>query len=305
VSDALSFRALRAFVAVAEELHFGRAAERLGVAQPGLSQQVQRMERLLGTALFLRQGRHVTLTAAGTALLQHARPLLAQGERLAAHVARAARGEVGTLRVGFAATAAYDILPGIARRLRQRAPGIQLEVDGSPPGLAQEMVAAGGLDALVARGPVREAGLQAVTLDREPLCAVVSRNHPRARQRTITAGALAGEPFALFPRHTAPALYDAITGMCRDAGFVAHVAHEATDWPAVASLVAAGLGVTLAPESVRLLPHPGLAYLRLRGAPPVAQLDVVTAPAPGPLARAFVEAARAAAADRRRTLRAC
>src|SRR5262245_27774153 len=272
------FSALRSFLALAEDLHFARAAARLGVSQPSLSQQIKGLEALLGAELFRRTRRSVELTPAGHALVQEARQLLAQGQRLRTNVSRVARGETGELRIGFVASGAYDLLPAIIRRFRASRPGAQVALDECALNVPVDSLMSGTLDLAIVRGPFRHPPLETETLFREPLCAVVPDSHALAHRKVIALDALADEAFVLFPRRRAPAFHDAITECCRAAGFAPRIVEEAADWQLLASMVAAGLAVTLAPESVRQLPRSGVRYVSLTPRRLVAQLDLVYAP---------------------------
>jgi DNA-binding transcriptional LysR family regulator len=295
----LSLRSLRSFVAVAEDLHFGRAAARLDIAQPSLSHQIKALEAVLGAPLLRRTKRTVALTDAGRAVLPDARRLLAQAERMRTHVRRVAAGEVGEVRVGFVASGAYGMLPAIARQFRRKCPDAHLEVDECDLKLPLEQLVAGTLDLAIVRGPVSHPTLRVEPLLREPLCVVLPERHRLAARARIPLRALAGEAFALFPRHRNPAFHDAITGFCRDAGFVPRIAHEAADWQVVASLVAAGMAITLAPASVRTIPRAGVCYRALSPAREIAELDIVYSPSLlSPLAQVFLEVARASVRDR-------
>ena len=207
------------------------------------------------------------------------------------HVRRVAEGEVGTLRVGFVASGAYDVLPSIIRRFRARRPDVHLEVDECALRVPVEQLEAGTLDVAIVRGPSSHPSLHVETLRREPLCVVLPWDHPRARRGRLPLAALAGEPFALFPRERAPAFHDAIFACCRAAGFVPRVVHEAADWQVLVSLVAAGMAVALAPASVRQLPRAGVVYRPVRPPRAIAELDLVYAARTSPLVEAFVRAA--------------
>jgi DNA-binding transcriptional LysR family regulator len=216
-----------------------------------------------------------------------------------------AAGQVGELRVGFVASGAYDILPAIIRRFREQCPDAHLEVDECALRVPLEQLEAGTLDVAIVRGPVSHPLLQVEALFREPLCAVVASDHRLARRGPVALSALATEPFVIFPRERAPVFYDALMRCCRDAGFLPRIVQEAADWQVLVSLVAAGMAVTLAPASVRQLPRAGVAYRPVRPARPIAQLDLVHAPARiSPLAESFMrvarETARRESAPRRR-----
>ncbi len=283
----IDLRQLRAFVAVAEELHFGRAAARLGIAQPPLSQQIRRLEAKLGHPLFVRGTRRVALTAAGSALLSVARGIFAQlGDGLEA-ARRAGRGESGRLRVGFPASMALTIMPAVIRRYRDRHPGVELVLRELTTAPQLDALRAGLLDVGFLREPPEEAMLDHAPVLREGFVAVLPADHPLGR--------LAGEPFILFPRALGPAFHDRITGLCRAAGFAPRIAQEAAEWQTVAGLVEAGFGVSIAPACIARIRLDGVAYRPL--SPAAAHTIVALAWRRGerdPVTARFVEAALAA-----------
>ncbi|MGV4980823.1 LysR family transcriptional regulator [Streptomyces sp. NRAIS4] len=255
---------LHAFVVLAEELHFGHAAARLGIAQPPLSQQIRRLEEKVGYPLFDRAPGRVTLTPAGRALLPAARQALAGlADGLAA--ARAVgSGRSGRLRIGFAASLALTVLPGLLRDFRQRFPHADLDI--------HEMTTAPQLDALRDRSidigllrepPDDDSELDFRTVLSEPFVAVLPAGHPRAAQRALPLAQLAGEPFVLLPRAAGPGLYDRITGLCEEAGFTPRISQHAVEWQTVCALVETGLGVSLAPASIRRIRLKGVAFRRI------------------------------------------
>lgn len=262
----MEFRQLQLFVAVAEELHFGRAAVRVGMAQPPLSQQIRRLEAELGVELLSRTSRRVALTPAGAQVLEGARELLARRADLEASVRRAGRGETGVLRLGFVPSSAFGILPDIVRRFRAELPGVTLQIDdreGLDMGLA---LATGDLDLAVVRGPFRHPAALSEILLREPFMLALPASHPLAGDGAVRLAALADQPFVLFPRSAAPGLHDAITSMCVQAGFSPHVVQEAASWSSVVTLVEAGIGLTIAPASARALCPAGVVFRALEGA---------------------------------------
>jgi DNA-binding transcriptional LysR family regulator len=251
----MELRHLRYFVALAEELHFSRAARRLGISQPPLSQQIQALELSLNAPLFERTNRRVELTEAGRALLVEARATLDQAERAATIVGRAQRGEIGELRIGFAPSAPL-IAPFTATVLafRKAAPGVRLVLG--------EQVTTEQIDALLERrlhiGFIRSPSepdlpetIVAIELHREPLVAFMRADHPLARGRTVPLKALANEPFIFFPRSHGTSLYDQVLALCRKAGFTPRIDQEARGNATILGLVAVGLGVSILPESLR------------------------------------------------------
>ncbi|MEV6837790.1 LysR family transcriptional regulator [Streptomyces sp. NPDC051133] len=267
---------LRAFVVLAEELHFGHAAARLGIAQPPLSQQIRRLEEKVGHALFDRGPGRVTLTPAGRALLPAARHALTGLADGLAQARAVGSGRAGRLRIGFAASVALTLLPGALRDFRQRFPDARLDI--------HEMTTAPQLDALRDRTidigllrepPPYEPGLNFRTVLGEPFVAVLPAAHPLAARRTVPLAALADEPFVLLPRAVGPRLHDQITGLCEAAGFTPRIAQHAVEWQTVCALVEAGLGVCVAPASIRRIRLRGVAFRRI--APGTARTRVAVA----------------------------
>jgi DNA-binding transcriptional LysR family regulator len=256
-------RRLRYFVAVAEELHFGRAARRLNVSQPPLSVQIRTLEREIGASLLVRTQRRVELTEAGRVLLEDARRLLSQAEAAVVHSRRAAEGAVGRLTLGFVSTVDYSILPPLVRRFRQKHPGIALKLLELTGDRQQALLQAGELDLGLSILPSPAAGLTMRPVFREPLIAAVPAIHPLAGRRRITLRALAREPFIQFPRELAPGLYDLAIAACQKADFTPHLAQEAIQMQTILGLVAAGLGVALVPRCMSKLQRPDVRYLAL------------------------------------------
>ncbi|WP_369148843.1 LysR family transcriptional regulator [Streptomyces sp. R44] len=255
---------LYAFVVLAEELHFGHAATRLGIAQPPLSQQIRRLEDKVGHPLFSREPGRVALTPAGRELLPPARHALTGLADGLAAAREAGSGRAGRLRIGFAASLALTVLPGLLRTFHERFPAVRLDI--------QEMTTTPQLAALRERTidvgllrepPADDAALGFATVLTEPFVAVLPSAHPLARQRTVRVEQLADLPFVLLPRTVGPSLYDQIAGLCAAAGFTPEVVQHAVEWQTVCALVETGLGVSLAPESVRRIRLKGVAYRRI------------------------------------------
>jgi DNA-binding transcriptional LysR family regulator len=259
--DLVELRHLRYFVAVAEERHFGRAAERLHIAQPPLSQQIRRLEDELGTPLLHRTTRNVELAPAGEVLLDRARDILAAVEAAAQDARRAARGEFGRLAIGFTGSATYALLPAVAATLRGALPGVALDLRGEL--LTPAQVAGlldGTLDLGLLRPPVRERDLAVEVLRREPLLVVLPRGHPLAAADAIPLDALEHESFVTYPSHFRSVLHDAVEETCAAHGFRPRVALEVSETATLVSFVAAGIGVSLVPESVRHMTVEGAVY---------------------------------------------
>jgi DNA-binding transcriptional LysR family regulator len=295
----MEFRQLQLFVAVAEELHFGRAALRVGMAQPPLSQQIRRLEAELGVSLLTRTSRRVALTAAGAQVLEGARELLSRRAELIGDVRLTAQGEAGVVRLGFSPSSAFGILPDIIRRFRAELPGVTLHIDDRDILDKGQAVATGDLDLAIVRGPFRHPTAVCESLLREPFMLAVSSGHPLAGAARVPLSALADQPFVLFPRWSAPGLHDTITSMCLDAGFSPDVVQEAGSWSSVVSLVEAGLGITISPASARALCPTGVTFRDLDGAHGEAELILVRPPRPlSPAAERFRTIAQQAVARR-------
>jgi len=271
----MELRHLRYFIAVAEELHFGRAAERLCIAQPPLSQQIQQLERELGFRLFDRTQRHVELTAAGELMLEEAREALAGLERAAAAGRRVARGEVGWIGIGFVGTATYEFLPAALSAFRALHPEVEL--------VLRELVSAKQVQALrdrrihvgLARPGIVEQGIVSIPLYREALVAALPTRHPLAQRERLTLADFADEPFILFPRYPKPSYADFLISLCEGVGFSPLVVQEAAEIHTAISLVAAGLGVTLVPASVQSAHREGIAYRSFADPQPTTELNAI------------------------------
>jgi DNA-binding transcriptional LysR family regulator len=256
----LELRHLRYFIAVAEELHFGRAALRLGIAQPPLSQQIQRLEQLVGTRLLERTSRRVQLTDAGRTLLNEARPVVAATQAAIEATRRAGRGEAGELKVAFAATVMFLALPRIIRNFRDRYPLVHLDLREMPTGPQLTALTSGEIDIGFVREPTPDDALEIVTVMREPLRIAVNKSHPLAARPTLAVRDLAREPFVLFPEELAPGLYRQVMALCRQAGFTPNVIEESRELYTSVSLVEAGIGVSILPASVEKLGWRGVRY---------------------------------------------
>jgi DNA-binding transcriptional LysR family regulator len=248
MSENIELRHLRYFLALAEELHFTRAADRLGIAQPPLSQQIQRLEELLGAKLFVRRP-EVKLTDAGEALLTVARRTLAQAEQGIEEVRRAGRGEGGTLLVGFATSTLLGPLPDLIRSYRKRYPEVRLSLRELSTADQQKALDNGMIEVGFLREPIADETLTCETILSEPFALVLPPRHPLTKRTKIDMADVAAEPFVHFPREVAPTLYDQVMGICRDAGFTPLVAQEASEWLTIVGLVEAGLGVSVVPSS--------------------------------------------------------
>lgn len=274
----MELRLLRAFVAVAETLHFARAAESLGLSPPSLTEQVQELERRLGARLFIRSKRSVALSDAGKLFLDELRPALAQLDR-AEQVARlAGRGARGIIEIGFGGSAALSgVLAQAVAAWRRDHPEVELHLHEMESAPQIEALAEGRIDIAFVRAPVTTPpGIVTTRLKREPIFIALPPDHPLIAEHTIPAAALAGEPFIIPDLEAGMSFHHHTLAVAQRGGFAAHVAHRGRDLIAVATLVALGLGVAVVPESLcRTLALPGVTYRPLRGAPILA--DIVAA----------------------------
>lgn len=266
MGKAMELRHLRYFVAVAEELHFGRAAERLGISQPPLSQQIQALEEELGARLLERTNRRVALTEVGRLFLAEARQVLAQSDKAVQLARRAQRGEIGELKIGFTSSAPFtSTIPRSIFAFRQAYPAVHLELLE----MSSRQVVAALQERRVQVGVIRPLalpeGMDRTELFREPLVAVLRADHPLAQGRDggIGLAELAEEPFVYFPVSFGTGLYDQLLELTRQAGFTPRIAQEAGEAMTIIGLVAAGLGVSVLPASFRRMRIDGVVFLEL------------------------------------------
>ena len=289
----IELRHLRYFVAVAEELHFGRAAAKLGIQQPPLSQQIKQLEGEVGHALFARTSRSVALTAAGHELLERARRTLTRLQEDLNAVRRVGRGEVGALTVGFAGSAILTMLPDVIRVHRRDYREVQLRLLEMATSEVIEHLLDGTVDLGFLRDPGEVPGSVIESLLREPFVAVLPTRHRLAAQKNIAVARLKGEPFVFYRRSMGPVAYDRTIGLCEQHGFQPQIVQETPQWPTAIRLIAAGLGVSIAPACVAKLAIPGVVFR------PIVAKDAFTEIALGrrdepitPTAEAFVRLAR-------------
>jgi DNA-binding transcriptional LysR family regulator len=290
----MELRQLRYFVAVAEELHFRRAAERLHISQPPLSQQIRALEDELGFALLARTRRRVQLTPAGEAFLRDARALLGELEGAVAGARRIDAGQTGRLRVSFVGSALLSIVPGTVERFRQDRPGVELELRERATVDQLRAVRAGIADVGLVRPPIDDDGELAVrTVLRERTVAALPAGHRLAALRRVPLRRLAAEPLVLFPRDQAPGFHDLLISAL---GGAPQVIQYAPEMLTIIGLVAAGTGVSLVPASVQRLALDGVAYRPVIGAPLSELVAITRAGDDSALVRAFVSEASASAA---------
>lgn len=287
-------RQLRYFIAVAERLHFGRAAAALHISQPPLSRAIRALEQSLGVALLARTRRRVELTPEGARLLDEARRTIALLERTVLELRGMAAGEQGRLRIGFVSLADYGVLPGLLKAYKAARPGVRLALREMLSPEQASALDAGELDFGLLLPPVPQA-LEHLVVQRERFVAALPAHHRLARQRgRLAVGELKGESFVMVPREIAPGLYDIVAGLAARAGITLNVAQEAIQMQTVVSLVSSGLGAAIVPASLANLRRRGVVYRPLADRHP--PLEVWLAWRPGALGsagRELVSQARA------------
>ena len=270
----MNLRQLRYFIAVAEELHFGRAAERLHVSQPPITRQIQALEETLGAQLFLRTPRGVELTQAGALFLDEARNIAALLEQAADRVHRAAEGSLGRLDIAIFGTAILSLIPRIILEFKRRYPAVKIVMHaqdklGQIAGLQNRSLDL-GFNRMLAPQP----GLVIEELSTEPLLAVLPDPGPWSGRKSIALHELSGEPMLLFPASRAQGFVEMVTGLCHEVGFAPNVAQVVGDGLTAMALVAAGFGVCLVPQSITSVRMDGVICLPLEDPPKSARVDI-------------------------------
>ncbi|MFC4273631.1 LysR family transcriptional regulator [Achromobacter aloeverae] len=296
----MELRHLRYFVAVATELHFTRAAERLGIGQPPLSQQIRQLEREVNAQLFVRDRRGVALTEAGQAFLVEARLVLEGADRARQAARRIASGELGALSMGFTVSASiHPFVPRLIRTFRGRYPGVDVSlVENSTLELMQR-VHKGSVDLAFVRAPTAEMpGVRVETLLSEPMLAVIPATHALAGRDAIDLRELATEMFIFYPRKVGVGLYNAVVQACESVGFTPAEGIEVPQLTSVVTFVAAGMGVSVIPETMSQLQAEGVCYVPLTGQPPIANLAIAYRPkAPSSALKYAIELTRESARE--------
>jgi DNA-binding transcriptional LysR family regulator len=265
---------LRYFIAVADTLHFGRAAAALHISQPPLSRAIRALEEQLGVVLLARSRRRVELTAEGTHFLAEARRIVEHLERAAAELRGMAAGERGRLRIGFVSLADFGVLPELLKAYKAAQPGVALGLREMLSPEQAVALAAGALDFGLLLPPVANADdLEHLVVQRERFLVALPSRHRLARTRgKLAVRELAGEAFVMVPREIAPGLYDIVSGLASRAGFSLNVAQEAIQMQTVVSLVSSGLGVAIVPGSLANLGRRGVVYREISDAHPRLEL---------------------------------
>jgi DNA-binding transcriptional LysR family regulator len=271
-SVGVDVRRLRYFIAVAEEMHFGRAARRLNVAQPALSRQIAQLELALAAQLFDRARSQIRLTAAAEALLPHAKDILRRIDQAGAIARRAAEGGTGVLNVGFVGSATYSVLPDILKAYRAAYPSVELMLHAMNTSELRQALVERRIDAAFARPSIADAEVVNRTILVEPLIVALPDDDPLANEAAIPLEALRSRAFVLYPRHPRPSFADRIIDICKASGFSPAVAQETMELQTALGLVAVGVGVSLVPASVERSHRHGVAYRPLQ--PPAATTDL-------------------------------
>lgn len=270
----MELRHIRYFLAVAQELNFTRAAALVHIGQPPLSQQIKDLEAEVGAPLFRRLAHGAELTAAGRAFLHQIESVLPQVERAKVAAQRAARGEIGSLHVGFTSSSAFStVVPSAIRSFRRAYPEVDLSLEEAGTTRLTNALLKGELDVVFLRpGATISQDLQIRVLSEEPMLVALPTGHPAAAANEISLIDLRNEPFILFPPATGATLFDTIIAACRDAGFEPILGQSAPQIDSIVNLVAAELGVSLVPASMSHLHVSGVVYREIAGVAPIARL---------------------------------
>jgi DNA-binding transcriptional LysR family regulator len=298
-NSGMDLRRLRYFVAAAEELSFNRAARRLRIAQPPLSNQIKHLEEELGVRLFERTSRGVRMTEAGEALLEEARRIFVQVDQTVNLVRRVGYGTVGRLTLGFVPSASNEVLPPILHTFRDRYPDVELFLREMRPDRVVQRLHDKQIDVGFLYLPLDDASLNIECVSREPLVLALAESHPLASRSRVELQALAEEPFILPARYPMPGLYGQVTEVCRQAGFVPKAVQKDV-WlmQTIVGLVAGGIGVALVPASLRNFHRKGVVYKSVYGISPTVELGVVwRRDDPGVVLNSFLQAVRESLRD--------
>lgn len=287
----MELRHLRYFIAVAEELNFTRAADRLHMAQPPLSQQIQQLEAQLGFQLFHRTKRTVTLTEAGQVFFEEAQKILLQVDRAIQLGQQTSRGELGQLTIGFVSSAAHNVVPAILQQFRTLHPAVKLELREMTTNQQLQQLREGQIDIGFIRPPVDD-GINSEIVFREPLIVALPETHHLVDRPDVALRQLSTEPFILFPRSLAPGLYDRIISFCQQAGFSPRATQEAIQMQTIVSLVAAEMGVAIVPESMQNFQRRGVVYKQLQEPSPIVSIALIWRHNPTQPVLRFLQTAR-------------
>ena len=270
----MELRHLKYFVAVAEELHFGRAAAKVQITQPVISDQIRRLEQELGVKLFFRTKRTVQLTEPGKIFFEEVKEILQRVEKAVSAVQKADRGELGSLIIGYTGPALYTLLPKIIRTFREYYPQVELILKEICTHEQVEALQSGDIEVGFLHPPI-EADFEFISIMTEKMVLALPEDHPLATLTQVPISKLSDQPFILFPRKVGPHLYNRILSICQQAGFSPKVVQEVTPQPTIIGLVAAGIGVSFVSDSLQNLNRPGVVYRKLDV--PTPELELVAA----------------------------
>lgn len=262
----MDFKRLRYFVAVADEQHFGRAAERLHMAQPPLSQQIRRLENEIGLELFDRTTRPISLTHAGRTLYADAQPLVVALASIDRKMTELATGGGGLLRLGFVGSASYSIMPAFVRAFSEKWPLVETELIAMSSDEQFEALTRGDIDLGISRVASVDSSVASTMLQRDQLFVAVGGDHRFADRKRLDIASLADEAFIGFRREASPTLFEQLVTLFRNRGITYDPAFEASDYATIVGLVATGRGIAVVPASVRAVNPPNLRYVEIREA---------------------------------------
>jgi DNA-binding transcriptional LysR family regulator len=272
----VEFRQIRYFLAVAEDLHFTRAADKLHVAQPALSQQIRQLEEEIGAKLFDRTNRRVELTPAGVIFRTRALIAMDQMSRAAAEACQAGRGEAGSLSIGFVSSAVWGALPVALRQFRDQAPLAEIELRELEPSDQLRDIQEQHLDLGMMHAAIDQPDLSSVVIARDPLIVALPEKHPAAARNTVGLKSLSEETIIVPKRHASMGFHELVIAACHDAGFLPARTQATRLLQTAVALVAGGVGIALVPESFRdNLQIRGVVYRSLAEQAPVAELIAV------------------------------
>ena len=264
-ASAIELTHLRYFIALAEELHFGRAAARLHIAQPPLTRQIKLLESRLQCRLFERTSRSTRLTPAGDQFLERARAVVAGADRAFAAIGILSQGESGQITLATAPSLMLGALARLIRRFRKKYRNVEFRLEEMASSAILLAVHTGTADLGLIRGLDKHPGIETHLRWKEAMVAILPPDHPLAEQAAISVAQLRAEPFVFFPKHLGPSFYEEVMGYCRHAGFVPQISQEARQWSSILSLVSAGMGVSMGPQSVATLLPKAVRCLPLKG----------------------------------------
>jgi DNA-binding transcriptional LysR family regulator len=288
----MELKHLTSFIAVAEQLSFVRAADRLYLSQPALTGQIQRLEEELGVQLLARNRRSVKLTDAGKVFLVEARATLSRARQAADRAQKAARGEIGRLRIGFVSSAALEIVPTIVVAFRKQYPEVTLDLMNLRTVSQVKKLISKNLDIGFLRLPLSNEQLRATVIHREPFLLVLPKGHPRARDKQVHIAHLRDERFVAYGRRWAPGFFDSVIQMCLKEGFSPNIVQETGEMYTAIALIAAGAGIAILPRSVVLAQSKNIVMKPLAGKVPVSEIAIATRAGNSSLiVRSFIELA--------------